>query len=67
MKSSKMKKLCALALSLVLGTSVLAGCGGKDSSASKQEVIYNLGADPKTLDPQLNTASDGRKYNIKCI
>ncbi|MBB6716781.1 peptide ABC transporter substrate-binding protein [Clostridium gasigenes] len=58
MKSSKMKKLCALALSLVLGTSVLAGCGGKDSSASKQQVIYNLGADPKTLDPQLNTASD---------
>ena len=56
MKSSKMKKLCALALSLVLGTSVLAGCGGKDSSASKQEVIYNLGEDPKTLDPQLNTA-----------
>ncbi|MBU3131439.1 peptide ABC transporter substrate-binding protein [Clostridium gasigenes] len=58
MKSSKMKKLCALALSLVLGTSVLAGCGGKDSSASKQQVIYNLGTDPKTLDPQLNTASE---------
>ncbi|MGL5352443.1 MAG: peptide ABC transporter substrate-binding protein [Clostridium sp.] len=57
MKSTKMKKLCAVALSVVLGTSILAGCGGKDSAAGKQEVIYNLGEDPKTLDPQLNTAS----------
>lgn len=58
MKSSKMKKLCAVALSLVLGTSILAGCGGSDSaSGSANQVIYNLGEDPKTIDPQLNTAA----------
>lgn len=57
MKSTKMKKLCAVALSVVLGTSILAGCGGKDEKAGKQEIVYNLGEDPKTLDPQLNTAS----------
>jgi len=58
MKSSKMKKLCAVALTVVLGTSILAGCGAKDgATANKQQAIYNLGEDPKTIDPQLNTAS----------
>ena len=43
--------------------SVLTGCGSKTSdkaaTASKQEITYNLGADPKTLDPGLNTDTTG--------
>ena len=59
MKSNKIKKLSAMALSLVIGTSILAGCSGADELAEvKQEIVYNLGVDPLTLDPQLNTASE---------
>ncbi|MGL5357248.1 MAG: peptide ABC transporter substrate-binding protein [Cetobacterium sp.] len=55
------KKLAAAALILFL-----AGCGGKteDKTSSvpkenKKAISYNLGADPRTVDPQLNTAVDG--------
>ena len=45
----------------------LAACGGKseekvaeNSTTSKKNAIsYNLGSDPRTIDPQLNTAVDG--------
>lgn len=63
MKTSKVKQLCAVALAATLGLSVLAGCGSKSekkaATASKQELVYNLGSDPKTLDPGLNQAVDG--------
>lgn len=63
MKTSKVKQLCAVALAATLGLSVLAGCGSKKenkaATASKQELVYNLGSDPKTLDPGLNQAVDG--------
>lgn len=63
MKTSKVKQLCAVALAATLGLSVLAGCGSKSenkaATASKQELVYNLGSDPKTLDPAVNQAVDG--------
>jgi oligopeptide transport system substrate-binding protein len=63
MKTSKVKQLCAVALAATLGLSVLAGCGAKKeekaATASKQELVYNLGSDPKTLDPGLNQSVDG--------
>jgi len=66
MKTSKVKQLCAVALAATLGLSVLTGCGSKTedkagagAAASKQELTYNLGADPKTLDPGLNASVDG--------
>jgi oligopeptide transport system substrate-binding protein len=66
MKTSKLKNLCAVALAATLGLSVLTGCGSKTedkagagAAASKQEMTYNLGADPKTLDPGLNASVDG--------
>ncbi|PKK40382.1 Oligopeptide ABC transporter, periplasmic oligopeptide-binding protein OppA [Clostridiaceae bacterium JG1575] len=57
----------ALACALTLGVTLFAGCktGGSESSKDgnkpkdKTTVRYNLGADPKTLDPALNTAVDG--------
>lgn len=57
MKSNKLRKICAVALTLTLGMSVLAGCGNKDSADSGRKLIYNLGEDPETLDPTLNTSS----------
>lgn len=64
MKISKVKKLCAVALTATVAMTVLAGCGGstsgdKASTADKQEITYNLGADPRTLDPALATDTTG--------
>lgn len=62
MKTNKAKKLCAVALALTLGMTVLAGCGGSKSgggTADKQELTYNLGGDPRTLDPALATDTMG--------
>ncbi|SFC55085.1 peptide ABC transporter substrate-binding protein [Clostridium uliginosum] len=60
MKISKLKKLCSMALALTLGVSVLTGCGGASnkSGANGKAMTYNLGADPKTLDPALTAAVD---------
>ena len=59
MKSNKLRKICAVALTLALGMSVFAGCGnGGDSAEAGRSLIYNLGADPETIDPTLNTAAD---------
>ncbi|WP_411167542.1 peptide ABC transporter substrate-binding protein [Clostridium sp. MB05] len=57
MKSNKLRKICAIALTLALGMSVFAGCGKDNSVDSGRKLIYNLGEDPETLDPTLNTAA----------
>ncbi|NFG26165.1 peptide ABC transporter substrate-binding protein [Clostridium botulinum] len=59
MKTSKIKKLCAITLALTLGFSSLVGCGGGTSNdPNAQAITYNLNADPKTLDPALSEAVD---------
>ena len=62
MKSSKLKKLCAVVLAATLATSLFIGCGDKStsggsSSASNQNLVFNLGEDPETMDPTLNNSS----------
>ena len=62
MKTSKIKKMCAVVLAATLGISVLAGCGSSSESgatAGAQELTFNIGGDIKTLDPALNQAVDG--------
>ncbi|WP_461205550.1 peptide ABC transporter substrate-binding protein [Clostridium sp. DL1XJH146] len=69
-----MKKVVSILTALLLTVSVLAGCGSNNSentnngnanAADNEETAvasvlkWNLGSDPKTLDPQLNSASDG--------
>ncbi len=52
-----MKKLLLVLLALVLSFT-LVGCG--DDADSEDVVLnWNIGADPRTLDPGLNGASDG--------
>ncbi|XMB66176.1 peptide ABC transporter substrate-binding protein [Mycoplasmatota bacterium zrk1] len=54
-----MKKILALLLSLTLVFSLVA-CGDKETETDDPAVFnWNIGADPKTLDPSLNGASDG--------
>ncbi|XMB87006.1 peptide ABC transporter substrate-binding protein [Mycoplasmatota bacterium WC44] len=55
-----MKKL--IAILAILLTITVVGCGEKDKETpppEETELNWNIGADPKTLDPSLNGASDG--------
>ena len=56
MTMKKVKRLGALALTLALGMSVLAGCSKNASADGQRNLIYNLGEDPDTIDPTLNTS-----------
>ncbi|MGL5616747.1 MAG: peptide ABC transporter substrate-binding protein [Sarcina sp.] len=61
----KLKNLCAVALAVAVSATVFVGCGGeKDAggnsgAAKEQKLIYNLGEDPKTIDPALNASVGG--------
>ena len=67
MKTSKIKKLCTVIMAATLAISTLAGCGSSSTTSSSsssseaggKELVFNLGADPKTIDPALNQAVDG--------
>lgn len=57
MKSNKLRKICSVALTLALGMSIFSGCGNKESATTGRNLIFNLGEDPETIDPTLNTSS----------
>ncbi|WP_027308600.1 peptide ABC transporter substrate-binding protein [Caloramator sp. ALD01] len=62
MLRKKAAKFLTLALTAVLSVSLFAGCAksGKEGEKKAEQVIkYNLGSEPKTLDPALNSAVDG--------
>lgn len=59
-----LKKSLVLMLIMALAVTAFAGCGAKtpteaDKSEEPMVLRWNLGADPKTLDPQLNAANEG--------
>ncbi|SHI88123.1 oligopeptide transport system substrate-binding protein [Geosporobacter subterraneus DSM 17957] len=58
------KKSLVLMLILALVVTAFAGCGSKapteaEKPAEPKVLKFNLNADPKTIDPQLNSAADG--------
>ncbi|MEG0773432.1 peptide ABC transporter substrate-binding protein [Clostridium sp.] len=75
MKKTQLRRIIAGVLSTMVVSSFFYGCskpkvedpaGGKTpvetpevKPAVEQKIVYNLGADPKTIDPQLNSAVDG--------
>lgn len=63
MLKSKKAKLFSLLLTAAVVGSLLSGCGSSNSSSSTttaaQKITYNLGADPKTIDPGLNSSVEG--------
>ncbi|WP_195990068.1 peptide ABC transporter substrate-binding protein [Clostridium sp. D53t1_180928_C8] len=82
MKSSKLKKLCAVLMTATLSTTLLFGCGSNNASKNedivsqendksnkdnKQELVFNLGADPETIDPTLNTASEAASIIVNAF
>ena len=79
MKNSKLKKMCAVLMAATISTSLFIGCGNTNNTSNeeskanntstelKQEIIYNLGADPQTIDPLLNTAIDGSNVIVNAF
>lgn len=58
----KRKRVLATLLAAVVVSSVFVGCGkGSSSGSSDQKVTINLGADPKTIDPGLNSTVEGSR------
>lgn len=62
----KSAKISAVLLAVTLGVSLLSGCGAKTAQETTPEaaakvpqvITFNLGAEPKTIDPALSTAID---------
>lgn len=62
----KGKKFICVAAALLICVSMLAGCGDEGGKKSKDQgtgsaktLVWNIGTEPKYIDPQLNTSSDG--------
>ena len=60
---NKSTKISATLLAVTLGVSLLSGCGTKAAPDAKakeipQVITFNLGSEPKTIDPALSQASD---------
>lgn len=54
-----MKKILALLVVMVMLVVPLAGCGGGSSAPVGKQLVVQLGPNPETLDPALNSAVDG--------
>lgn len=65
MRKRKLTKTLATVICTAFLGSVISACGSsgtgsnEQSSETEQKIVYNLGADPKTIDPQLSSAIDG--------
>lgn len=62
MLKSKKSKIIAVMMTTLLAASLFSGCGngGSSSTTSSDQIIkYNLGSNPKTIDPGLNTSVEG--------
>ena len=58
----KLKKIAAIVMALTLSSSMLVGmtaCGKKDVETKASAVTVQIGPNPETLDPALNSAVDG--------
>lgn len=56
----KLKRILALVMAVVLLCTMVAGCGKKDENeASKKILPIQIGPNPETIDPALNSAVDG--------
>ena len=65
MSKIRLKKILAMTLLTALVGSTFLGCGSTENTVSsgnvEQKIVYNIDANPKTIDPQLNSAVDGSK------
>lgn len=72
MLKHKKSKFIAVAMTVALAGSILAGCGstsksGTESASGNKVIKVNLGADPKTIDPGLNNSVEGGKVIVNAF
>jgi oligopeptide transport system substrate-binding protein len=71
MLKGKLSKAGAILMAMALSASMFAGCGSssgtKTLNQADQVIRYNLGAEPKTIDPALNDAVDGGTVIQNCF
>ncbi len=60
MIKNKKVKFISLVMAPLLVLTVFTGCGStKSTSTTEQKITYNLGSEPKTIDPGLNSSVEG--------
>lgn len=67
MNKKNLTKVLALLLSVMMLTVLFAGCGKSSSKDENQKIVYNLSAQPQTIDPAKNTAVDGGNVITACF
>ncbi len=53
------KKMLALLLVVAMLATGLVACGGDEAKEAENQLVVQIGSDPETIDPALNSASDG--------
>lgn len=73
MKNIKLRMLISSLACVFMLSTVISGCGGSNNAsapaskgAKKDMMVANISSEPKTIDPALNTATDGSTiiYNV---
>lgn len=69
MLRGKKSKVISLVLALSVATTMLAACGTKSAGTKTTEQIirYNIGADPQTIDPGLNSSVEGGTIDVNAF
>jgi oligopeptide transport system substrate-binding protein len=62
-----LKRAIVLLLTVVMAVSLFTACGSATSGKSDEPIIYNMGASPKTIDPQLNSAVEAGSVIVHCF
>ncbi len=62
----KSRKFLVIMLAITVIAASLAGCAGK-TTTSKNTIRYDIGAEPKTIDPALNSAVESGTVILNCF
>ncbi len=65
-----MKKILALLLVLTMMVGVVAGCGNTENNGSAKQLAVQIGPNPETIDPAINSAVDGGNmilHTFECL
>lgn len=71
MLKGKKSKMISLVLALSVAATVFTACGTKSADkttkTAEQTIRYNIGADPKTIDPGLNSSVEGGTVDVNAF
>lgn len=67
MKRTNLAKVLTVLLCAVMLAVTFGGCTGGGKLDENQSLVYNLGAQPESIDPAINTAVDGANVITACF